>query len=130
MSDDYDLESLLEESFEDPDNLRMLQEKLNMDEEELDLSTRDYPKVQRELDLHGHTKKEALFALNNFLNHCIVERVMTIRIITGKGLHSQYFKPILPQIIEQFLSQSKKEGRVFSFKKDSSGGAYLVYLVS
>lgn len=91
---------------------------------------KDYPKVQRELDLHGMSGAEAVSELENFIKRCIHARVLTIRVITGKGLHSKNFKSVLPEMTERKLGELRRAGSILTFKRDKSGGAFMVYLVS
>jgi len=91
---------------------------------------KDYPKVQRKLDLHGMTSAEAMFQIDNFINGCIAHRVLTVRVITGKGLHSKHFKSVLPELTEKKLAELKRNKKVLSFKKEKDGGAFNVYLIS
>jgi len=131
LSDDF--EFLLEASFEDPETMRILEEKAATDEGrpisagEL---VKDYPNPQREIDLHGYTGEEAMFELENFLKRCIGQRVRTVRVITGKGLHSKHMKSVLPELTERKLGQLRRAGKVLAFRREKTGGAYVVYLVS
>ncbi|MBU0577199.1 Smr/MutS family protein [Patescibacteria group bacterium] len=90
---------------------------------------KDYPAVQRELDLHQKTGSEAQSEISHFINSCSTQGLRTVRIITGKGLHSKNQQSILPQVTEQKLSQLKKEGLVLNFKREKTGGSVVVYLI-
>ncbi len=89
---------------------------------------KNYPKPQRELDLHGKTGIEAKRDIEWFLGNARNQKIQPVRIIYGKGLHSPNLKSVLPQIAEQKIVELKKEGLVFSFKKEKTGGSILVYL--
>ena len=90
---------------------------------------KDYPAVQRELDLHQKTGGEAKSEIDYFINSCTNQNLRTVRIITGKGLHSKNQQSILPQVTEQKLSELRKEGVVLSFKREKTGGSVVVYLI-
>ncbi len=87
-----------------------------------------YPKPQRELDLHGKTASEAIREIGHFLQNARYQRIRTVRIITGKGLHSPDLKSVLPEMTEKKLAELKRAGSVLAFKREKGGGAFLVYL--
>ena len=89
---------------------------------------KDYPNPQRNIDLHGHTGVEAMRELENFINHSINQRVRTVRVITGKGLHSKHMKSVLPELTEKKLSKMKLDNKVITWKRQKDGGAFIVYL--
>ncbi len=91
---------------------------------------RDYPGPQREIDLHGHYGAEAMRELEHFITRSIAEHVRTVRVITGKGLHSKHMKSVLPELTERKLSQLKDTDKVLDFRKEKTGGSYVVYLIS
>lgn len=91
---------------------------------------KDYPVPQRDLDLHNHTVPEALFEVDRFIRQAINHRLRTVRLITGRGLHSKNMISVLPQEIEKKLAELRKEGRILAFKREKSGGSFAVYLVS
>ncbi|MDF1614131.1 Smr/MutS family protein [Desulfurivibrio dismutans] len=86
---------------------------------------------QEELDLHGLTTPEAEKAIKRFVSGCRELRLTTLRIITGKGLHSQG-PPVLPPVAEATLETLKEDKKVASFhwekKRHKRGGALIVYL--
>ena len=98
--------------------------------EEVGVQVKDYPAPQRELDLHGHTGSEAMFELGNFLERSIVHHVRTVRIVTGKGLHSKHFRSVLPELTEKKLGEFRRAGKILAFKREKTGGSYVVYLIS
>ncbi len=98
--------------------------------EDVGETVKDYPAPQRELDLHGHTSSEAMFELGNFLDRSIIHHVRTVRIVTGKGLHSKHFKSVLPELTEKKLAEFSRTGKILAFKREKTGGSYVVYLVS
>ena len=131
MSEDF--EELLEESLKDPATKGLLEEKVADDDDSeppVGELVKDYPGPQRELDLHGHTGSEAMFELRNFIERSVNQRIRTVRVITGKGLHSQHMKSVLPELTEKKLAELRRAGNVLTFRREKTGGSYLVYLVS
>lgn len=98
--------------------------------EDIGVMVKGYPKVQRELDLHGMTGSEAMFELQNFIDRSIHQRVLTVRVITGKGLHSKHFVSVLPEKTEKKLAEMKRSGKVLAFRRERDGGAFTIYLIS
>lgn len=98
--------------------------------EDVGVQVKGYPNPQREIDLHGHTGPEAMRELEHFIARSILQHVRTVRVVTGKGLHSKYMKSVLPELTEKKLSQLKRDRKVFAFKKEKVGGSYVVYLIS
>jgi DNA-nicking Smr family endonuclease len=98
--------------------------------EDMGVLLKDYPNVQRELDLHGMIGPEAKVEITRFIDQCIHQRVLTARVICGKGLHSAGFKSVLPEVTERKLADLRRAGKVFTFKREKTGGSFLVYLVS
>ena len=45
--------------------------------------------VTKSLDLHGFTLNEANEKVESFINDCFDQKVAKVKIVTGKGLHSQ-----------------------------------------
>ncbi|ADH84802.1 Smr/MutS family protein [Desulfurivibrio alkaliphilus] len=97
----------------------------------LEQKLRRYPPPQEELDLHGLTAPEAEKAVKRFITHCRELRLATLRIITGKGLHSQG-EPVLPPVTEAALATLQAEQKIAAFrwekKRQGRGGALIVYL--
>ncbi|MBC8317751.1 MAG: Smr/MutS family protein [Desulfobulbaceae bacterium] len=91
----------------------------------------DPPAPQKEIDLHGFTGPEAEIRVESFIQSALHERLIMLRIITGKGLHSPG-APVLPDIVEQKLSDLKEKKRIKDFhwekKQKSVSGALLVFL--
>lgn len=90
-----------------------------------------YPPVEKQLDLHGFTAIEAQTKVSSYLTTCKEQGCFTIRIIVGKGLHSD-FGPVLPNVVESMLQTLKKENIVLSYewekKKKTKSGAVIVFL--
>ncbi|HKL82899.1 MAG TPA: Smr/MutS family protein [Desulfobacter sp.] len=90
-----------------------------------------YPPPEADLDLHGFTAIGAQIKARTFISSAHVQGFFTLRIIVGKGLHSED-GPVLPHVVEDLLKEMKKESIVLSYKweggKRSKFGALLVYL--
>lgn len=92
---------------------------------------RRYPAPQAQLDLHGDTALIARQRADSFLRTAVAEGSLTVRLIVGKGLHSEG-GAVLPDVIEDLLVVLKREGRVLTYRWDKGGkrksGAVIVYL--
>lgn len=77
-------------------------------------------KIEAEIDLHGFTKEEAKIALENFLSEAENKRCKKVRIITGKGLHSENGRGILNQYVRKALDS---KGLKYSDAKLYQGGS-------
>jgi len=92
---------------------------------------RQYPSVQDELDLHGLPSADAAAQTRIFLLDAARRGFKTLRIITGKGLHSERGS-VLRDIIEQVLVELKRTGVALTFvwekQAKTKSGSVLVYL--
>jgi DNA-nicking Smr family endonuclease len=92
---------------------------------------RRYPAPQAQLDLHGDTALIARQRTDSFLRTAVAAGTLTVRIIVGKGLHSED-GAVLPDVIEDLLVALKRDGRVLTFRWDKDrkrkSGAVIVYL--
>jgi len=90
-----------------------------------------YPPPEVDLDLHGFTAIGAEVKARSFITSAKLQGFFTLRIIVGRGLHSQE-GPVLPHVIEDLLKALKKENVILSYKwenkKNQKGGAVHVYL--
>jgi DNA-nicking Smr family endonuclease len=90
-----------------------------------------YPPPEIDLDLHGFTALGARLKAISFVTACKHQGYFTVRIVVGKGLHSD-LGPVLPDTIEDVLFQLKQQDIVLGFawehKKKSRSGAVIVYL--
>ncbi|MBU8850282.1 MAG: Smr/MutS family protein [Desulfobacterales bacterium] len=90
-----------------------------------------YPPVEVELDLHGYNAVGAQVRARSFINNCKHQGFFTLRIIVGKGLHSD-LGPVLPDVVEDVCKEMKKQNLVIWYewdkKKKSKSGAVIVYL--
>ena len=90
---------------------------------------KDYPAVpQDELDLHGKKATEAEREMKLFVIKAKRLSMRLIRIITGKGLHSEEGQSVLKEVAERKATELKREGLVFSYKWEKNKGSMLVYL--
>ena len=90
-----------------------------------------YPPPEAELDLHGFTALGAELKAKSFIATCKHQGYFSLRIIVGKGLHSD-IGPVLPDMIEDLLKILEKQNIVLAYKwdqqKKSKSGAVIVYL--
>jgi DNA-nicking Smr family endonuclease len=132
LNTDDNLDELMEAYSSPTDIRRAMRDKQSGEPEKpitLSEKLKKYPKPERELDLHNKTVNEAQREIGNFLINAKSSRIRTVRIITGKGLHSQDFKSVLPETTEQKLAEFKRTGIILNFKKEKTGGSFIVYLV-
>jgi DNA-nicking Smr family endonuclease len=91
-----------------------------------------YPPPQAELDLHGFTGAEAERKTSEFIRRTATLHLRTVRIITGKGLHSEG-PAVLPDLVEARLRELLADQQIFAFAWDKKAkhrsGALLVYLL-
>jgi DNA-nicking Smr family endonuclease len=91
-----------------------------------------FPPPIGEIDLHGCTGGQAVIKTDEFIRMSLISDLRTVRIIVGKGLHSEG-KAVLRDVVEQKLVDLKKEGLLLSFKWEKTSklrsGAAIVYLV-
>jgi DNA-nicking Smr family endonuclease len=90
-----------------------------------------YPGVECELDLHGYNAMGAQLKLRSFIHSSKYQGFFTIRVIVGRGLHSEN-GAVLPDVVEDELEEMKKQNFVIFYewdrKKKSKSGAIIVYL--
>jgi DNA-nicking Smr family endonuclease len=124
---------LVEESLADPDQRRALRQKQRGRRSPLRLTERlaAYPAPQEELDLHRLTGQEAERRIENFLQTARGRGLLTLRIITGRGRHSEG-PAVLPEVAEHKLLELKERRLVLAYRwekrKKERSGALLVYL--
>jgi DNA-nicking Smr family endonuclease len=86
---------------------------------------------QAELDLHGCSLEEACRRTKNFIETAVHQGIQSVRIITGKGLHSPQL-PVLPEAVEEVLRQLKNAGVVRTYRWEkkirNKSGAILATL--
>ena len=122
-----DFQALLEESFKQP----VKKTKIPPRPVPLRRRLKRYPGPEIELDLHGFTALGAQVKARSFILSCKQQGYFTLRLIVGKGLHSD-LGPVLPDVVEDLLQDLKKEDIVLSFqwdrRKKSKSGAVIVFL--
>ncbi|MCX6799682.1 MAG: Smr/MutS family protein [Candidatus Falkowbacteria bacterium] len=79
--------------------------------------------IDDQLDLHGYTQKEAEASIYNFLNHARANSFKKIRIITGKGLHSEGGQGVLRELLIDMLRAQELS---FTDAKINDGGSGAV----
>jgi hypothetical protein len=92
---------------------------------------RRYPAPQAQLDLHGATASKAHQQATAFIRRARADGLFTVRIIVGKGLHSEG-GAVLPDVVEDLLVALKREDLVLSYRWEKrikrKSGALIVFL--
>lgn len=134
LEDDGNFLELVEESLKGKNRDTMMREKSDRPLPEpvpLKKRLKRYPLPQDEMDLHGHTAKEAESRTENYLRNCWRNGLFTVQIIVGRGIHSPY-GAVLPDVVEDVLIRLKREGILLWFEWDrrtkSQSGSAIVYL--
>ncbi|HEX9024640.1 MAG TPA: Smr/MutS family protein [Geobacteraceae bacterium] len=87
-------------------------------------------RVDRQLDLHGLTRGEALEAIPRFLRNARVHGEKAVLVITGKGINSPG-EPVLQQAVASWLRDAGREF-VLEFapapREMGGSGAFVVFL--
>jgi dsDNA-specific endonuclease/ATPase MutS2 len=106
-------------------------EELPTPAQSLEAGTRKSPPPQEQLDLHGCTAAEAEIKTKSFLARARRNRLQTVLVITGKGIHSPEGS-VLKDVIEDRLKSMKNDGSILAYlwekKTRENSGALLVYL--
>jgi DNA-nicking Smr family endonuclease len=127
---------LVQRSLAERDLQRLLEEKIRQERRgaqkmSLRQQIKSHPLPQRQLDLHGCTAVQAQQRTEAFVRGALHAELATLRIIVGKGLHSQG-RAVLPDAVAEKLSELKRRGQVLTFQwekhKKSRSGALIVYL--
>lgn len=91
-----------------------------------------FPPPIEEIDLHGCTGGQAVIKTDEFIRKSLFGDLRTVRIIVGKGLHSEG-KAVLRDVVEEKLVDLKRDGLILNFKWEKTSklrsGAVIVYLV-
>ena len=92
---------------------------------------RRYPAPQAQLDLHGATAPRARQRAESFIRTALADGLFTLRLIVGKGLHSEG-GAVLPDVIEDLLLALKRENLILTYRWEKGvkrkSGAVIVYL--
>lgn len=93
---------------------------------------RTYPRPEAELDLHGLTADAAEKKAESFLRNSRDKGLHTVRIITGKGLHSPQGRAVLPDVAEALIRRLRNEKIVLASqwegKSITESGSMIIYL--
>ena len=135
MDSEEKFDAMLENSLSGMGRKKMLQEKDSAYPYQKPLSITQkmerYPGPQEELDLHGFTSIKAKEMTTHFLTSQQQKGTLTVRIIVGRGLHSEA-GAILPDVVEDVIWALKQKEIVLGYrwekKKKSKSGALIVYL--
>jgi DNA-nicking Smr family endonuclease len=84
--------------------------------------------VQAEIDLHGMTVAEAKPRLTDFIENCVRQGLLCVRIVHGKGLGSGQRGPVLKNSVFHWL---RKWNAVLAFvsARQVDGGTGAVYVL-
>lgn len=85
-------------------------------------------KIEATLDLHQHTGDEAILKTEAFLKHCKNRGFKTVCIIHGKGNYSSGNKPILKNLLNDYLRHHPLV-LAFHSAKSKDGGAGALYVL-
>ncbi len=89
-------------------------------------------KIQAFLDLHGFSRNEAIDRLDKFCHQAVINGWRTVKIITGKGIHSPDGKMILKNEVIHWLNSEKGQCLVELYRPASrqqgGSGAFILYL--
>jgi DNA-nicking Smr family endonuclease len=128
-------EELLEESLTHKSSHDLIKEKIAASSEKTSFSKisklENYPEPQDEIDLHGLKGDEAELKTDFFIRDSKARGLVTIRIIVGKGTHSEG-RAVLPDIVEGKIIDLKRAGQIHTFKWEKGrklkSGAIIIYL--
>jgi len=84
--------------------------------------------IQDHLDLHGYRRDDARKTLLDFLNHAQQQSFKLVRIVHGKGYHSDDSQPVLKAMVNKWL-QSIPEVLAFVSSTARDGGTGAVYVL-
>ena len=95
--------------------------------------------ITKSIDLHGFTLEEANKRVENFLIDCFDQKVSKVKIVTGKGLHSQNDKDpyiskkfgILKNSVPEFIKNNRNLTKIIKSITDAEivdGGSGALYV--
>ena len=105
-----------------------------------DLEKKDNkPNVTKSIDLHGFTLEEANKKVETFLIDCFDQKISKVKIVTGKGLHSQNDKDpyiskkfgILKNSVPEFIKNNSSLIKIIKSITDAEivdGGSGALYV--
>lgn len=85
--------------------------------------------VQREIDLHGHTRDDARSALAHFLSRCLHAGIRCVRVVTGRGLRSPGQVAVLRVLTRNWLAQRQEVLAYCQAKPVDGGEGALIVLL-
>ncbi len=92
---------------------------------------KSYPPPQEALDLHGCTAMDAVAKVESFIQTGKGRGLKTVKIIVGKGLHSEE-AAVLPRVVRSQLDRMKHRRLVLTHEWEKGAerrsGALIVYL--
>lgn len=90
-------------------------------------------KVEKVLDLHGITEKEAFDSVCDFIKEAYQSRKRCVLIITGKGVDDTLFstRGVLRKSVPNWLSNSEISSLILAYKNPSEalGGSGALYIL-
>jgi len=84
--------------------------------------------TQDNLDLHGRTSEEAERLVEEFLKESFNQRLVKVRIVHGRGLHSPDGRAVLKDVVMRILKRSTYV-RATGVASPSEGGSGAVWVV-
>lgn len=93
-------------------------------------------KIERTLDLHGLTEKEAFVAVDDFIRHAYMQGLRCVLIVTGKGINHEDAvwyekKGILKDCVPNWLNNPELRPLILgiSYAKQEDGGTGALYVL-
>jgi DNA-nicking Smr family endonuclease len=86
-------------------------------------------RIDATLDLHEHTRDEALIATDDFLTRCQNKRLRVVCLIHGKGLYSSHDEPVLKNMLNQYLRSHPAVLAFHSARHNQGGTGALIVLL-
>jgi len=84
--------------------------------------------IEDSLDLHGHTREEARRLLQSFIHQSQQQQYRLVCVVHGKGYHSEDNRPVLKQMVSQWLQQLD-EVLAFTRADPAHGGSGAVFVL-
>ena len=85
--------------------------------------------VQDELDLHNTVLEDAIPRTDEFISDSISKGLNKVRIVTGKGLHSQKGEAVLRPAVISFLKKDLRIRELDASPKAVDGGSGAVIVI-
>lgn len=109
----------------------------NIDKNTAEKFKRGMIPIEKRLDLHGLTEKEAFNAVDNFIRNAYIQKLRCVLIVTGKGINKDNTpwydkKGILKESVPNWLNGAELRPLILSFSyacpKDGGNGALYVLI--